>query len=497
LRASLPRSDDKENSRPACAFSHGAISGNMALLGGEERMRRGVAVAMAAIVAASMNLQTRGALAQTPSDAALDAARSAFEALPEADRRAVQDALIWTGDYKGTVDGGFGRMTLGAMVAYARRAKLPTDGTLDAKARSQLIAAAARARAAVAFKLVAEPRSGVTIGMPTRLLTRRMDTPNGALFATPDRAATLELFGRPQADALQTLYAEATAASPGRRVTYKVLRADFFVVSGEANGRTFYTRVARGMVNGAALLRGYSLSYAAAARAAFDRYGIAIANAFEPFAAAPAQTAQPTPAPTAPPAPKPRLAGTVVAVAPGRVLAVLPARACAAAEVAGRKASVAAAQPQGGLALLDVPGLDAPPLAPTPTPSSSGEAVILQQTPRQGAAPASELIVAPGQFDSDGARLLAPAQPGSNGAAVFDRSGALIGLVGRKAQAPRLVAGVAPQASAPFIGVDAALAFLEGAGVPVRAGAAGGAPRTVAAIALRVRASILPLVCVD
>ena len=45
------------------------------------------------------------------SDTALDDARVAFEALAETDRKLIQDALIWTGDYNGVADGTFGRQT--------------------------------------------------------------------------------------------------------------------------------------------------------------------------------------------------------------------------------------------------------------------------------------------------------------------------------------------------------------------------------------------------
>jgi peptidoglycan hydrolase-like protein with peptidoglycan-binding domain len=70
-------------------------------------------------------------------DLALEAAKRAFESLPEADRVAMQDALIWTGDYKGIADGKFGKGTRDAIAAFASRNKLPADGTLDAKGRAR------------------------------------------------------------------------------------------------------------------------------------------------------------------------------------------------------------------------------------------------------------------------------------------------------------------------------------------------------------------------
>src|SRR5436305_1092116 len=88
--------------------------------------------------------------------------------------------------------------------------------------------------------------------------------------APPAAAAALDLFRSAEAEGdLPSLYDKATTPAPGRRVTYKIIRPDFFVVSGDVNGRVFYTRIARGSANNVALLRGYTLSYAASAKAGF------------------------------------------------------------------------------------------------------------------------------------------------------------------------------------------------------------------------------------
>lgn len=80
--------------------------------------------------------------AQAPSDAAMDAARSAYESLAETDRKAIQDALIWTGDYSGVTDGTFGRQTFAAITAYQRRTRQAPNGILTPQARTALLAAA-------------------------------------------------------------------------------------------------------------------------------------------------------------------------------------------------------------------------------------------------------------------------------------------------------------------------------------------------------------------
>src|SRR5687767_13719780 len=64
-------------------------------------------------------------------DPAIETARAAFEALPLAERKAVQEALVWLGDYSGMADGTFGRQTYEAVLAYQRRGKGNPDGVLD------------------------------------------------------------------------------------------------------------------------------------------------------------------------------------------------------------------------------------------------------------------------------------------------------------------------------------------------------------------------------
>ncbi len=138
------------------------------------------------------------ARAQTPTASppsaamAPDPAKRAFEALPEVERKAVQDALIWTNDFKGIADGRFGKMTRDAIVAFALRSKLPGDGSLDAKARAALAGAAQRAKAAVHFSLVSDERTGIKIGLPLKLLPKISATKDGARYASPDNTAALE-----------------------------------------------------------------------------------------------------------------------------------------------------------------------------------------------------------------------------------------------------------------------------------------------------------------
>ena len=94
---------------------------------------------------------------------------------------------------------------------------------------------------------------------------------------------------------LQSLYERNSASQgAGRKVTYKVLRPDFFVVSGETPGGRFYTRDGAGPGG----LRGVSIGYDKSLGKETDRLVIAIANSFTPFGAAAPSADSPPPSAT-------------------------------------------------------------------------------------------------------------------------------------------------------------------------------------------------------
>jgi hypothetical protein len=214
--------------------------------------------------------------AQTPSappasvaDAAFAAQKSAFLALPPATRKAAQDALVWLGFYNGANDGDFGKRTRDAIVAWQRSVKATPDGVLGPTLLQALTTAADKARAAVGFQVISEPKTGARIGAPTKLMGR----PGGA---------RLEFASSADAD-LAALYARLSAETPTRKVAYKAMKPGvFFVVSGQDGAVKFYSRFDTS--EGASPpVRGFTFSYPAAQAPQIDRVAIAVANSFEAF----------------------------------------------------------------------------------------------------------------------------------------------------------------------------------------------------------------------
>ena len=438
-------------------------------------------------------------------DPAYEAAKAAFDPLPEADRKAIQEALIWTGDFSGAGAGGFGPMTYRAIVAFQKRQKAAPDGVLQARDRAELLAAADRARQAARFVRLVDPRSGVRIGVPQRWLERSQPVQGGTRYLSADGAMLLETISLPGGEAdLPALFDRYKADGPGRRTTYKALRPDWFVTAADLDGRKTYTRVSSGPGG----LRGFTFTYPAAGGPEFDRLVIAVANSFEPFPPASAKPPAPATAggpsasaspqavsPAAPPVvAAPALAGSAVAVANGRFVTAARLEGCQALSVARKPARVVKEDKAAGLALLEVPGLRPASVGlAAPPPDDAASLVALGYS----GSPDPQLFVMPAQarvVDASTLRVFAGLQKGAGGSPAFDRQGKVVGLVAGSAPEPRLVAGVAPQTSWPMVSAAAVARFL-GETVPAAPAGASAEPLSAGQIAALAKASVLPVEC--
>ena len=439
--------------------------------------RLGFALALLCLLSPPAFSQTAAAV---PAPAAIDAAfaaqKAAFLGLPQATRKAAQEALVWLGLYVGVNDGDFGKRTRDAILAYQTSIKAPADGTLTAPELKALLGGAQKARDAVGFQVVSDPKSGARIGAPLKLINARA-------------GARLDFASSADAD-LGALYMRLSAPTPTRKVIYKAIKPDaFFVVSGRDGATMFYTRFDR---NAAATppMRGFTFAYPAAQAAQLNKIAIAVANSFEPFpegAAAPAASAgivAPAPAGSSPPAPLPQPAATALVIAPGRALTALKTDACPNPTVGGKPVRIARADAATGLALLE------------------GDFAVTPESPRFGA-PAQDVVIlafagprlmaSPAAIAGGEARPIATAavERGAGGGPAFDRSGALVGVVAPIADEPGRVAGVGLAAPHALIPTEAVRAFL-GGGEPASEGAA---PLSAGDIAAREGHALVAVFC--
>ena len=221
----------------------GRVSWRLMRKGANEMpVARTVSGLAAVLAAASWRSPARHRLAQAPTppvapaakpDPAFDAAKAAFDALPEPDRRAIQDALVWTGDYLGLVAG----TSAGAPSTRSR----PTRSGRS----SRPTACSTRKRAAISSRRRGRRRTPCSSRSPATPLgdgDRRSRKAAAEARGERERRHPLAERRRPdhprhprrggaQAD-LAALYERNLAIqAPGRKVTYKLQRPDFFVVS--------------------------------------------------------------------------------------------------------------------------------------------------------------------------------------------------------------------------------------------------------------------------
>lgn len=448
-------------------------------------------IGLAALLAALGTAQ-----AQQPPDPRLAAATQAYAALPEAERKAIQADLIWTGHLNSAATGNFGPLTFRAVNGFKAGRGAP-DGQLTPAERQELARLARTARDAAGFTVITDERTGVRIGIPQKLLPKREATAaGGSRWQSGDGKITLDVSAGPASEPLPALFERAIAVNPNiqRRVTYKLLQPNFFVVAGETPSGKFFRRQASGPSG----LRGFSVGYDKAVATTFDKVVTAIADSFEPFPTGPAPAAPSTgPAvasqPAAPPPAPTERFGVGLVVAKDLVLTAQAAiESCKGLKVGARTARLRPGGQESGLALLDVPGLAAPAapgLLREEAPAAPEAVVVLAY---DGAGAARAAMALPGEIAAGG--VFAPLQPGGAGSPVFDRQGRLAGLVTANPSDKFLIAGVAPQRSHAMAGAAALKAVLAKAEAKLAGGSAGAELSTGAIVESRGR-NVVSITC--
>jgi hypothetical protein len=410
-------------------------------------------------------------------DPRLVAAQKVYEALPEPARKAIQTDLIWTGDFSGTASGSYGPLTFRAINSFKTRVKGEPNGILLPTELKTLTDAARLGREAVKFELINDARTGARIGVPRLVLPKTEVVPNGgSRWQSADGKITLDTRLGGPGDTLQAMFDKVSISTPTRTVSYKVIRPDFYVVSGETAGGKFFSR----MASGPAGIRGFSLGYDKAVAPAFDRLVIAIANSFEAFpgAAAPAPVVAGTPAtPALPVTAKPaEHHGTGLIVGQNRVLTASAAlEGCKTPpRVAGKTAQVRAKDEASGLALLDVDGVASPKSAQLHDGKLGPDQRLVVLAMAETAPGQRAAAALPGMSLAAASGLMAraPLQPGGAGSPAFDAQGRLAGLITGNPSERFMVAGVAVQRSYRLAAASDIDAFLGKAGIRLAASSA-------------------------
>jgi hypothetical protein len=416
-------------------------------------------------------------------DPQLEAAEKAFLALDIAERKAIQLDLIWAAKFPGSPTGDFGPLTFSAIKRFQAEIRFAQNAILTAGERARLGQIANERRKAANFGVHTDAVSGMKIGLPGFLAAKT--SPNasgGSRWQDAAERVTVDMLTYKPDDALPDLFERGIDPKVrGRKITYKLLRPEFFVITGETAGGKFYRRAE--IENG--VIRGFSIGYDKALAATVDPYIVAIAATFEPFPKAGGVT-PPKASPLVATAPTKRrttgLALTPTLIATGEE-ALKGCRDIAVATGPDTFLPAKLSTKLGDTGLVMLEAKSPAPLALRFADPADGAATLVQRD-AEGALLASAATIT-------GGKVATSLQEGGAGAALFDRSGAFVGVIAASPVMKFRVAGIVPTLSYPLV---PAKRLMEGTGL---APATGGdtAPKSAAAIAEANRAGIVSLIC--
>jgi peptidoglycan hydrolase-like protein with peptidoglycan-binding domain len=429
------------------------------------------------LAATSILLATVAAQAQTPpstarpKQAATVPARPAVQkpadtanTMPQAERQAIQSDLAWVGEYNGAITGDVSERMVEAIKEYQKLSGGKPTGVLNQKERSGLAETARRRQDNAGWKIVTDSLTGARLGIPTKLVPQQASDAAGTRWSSPNGTIQILLSRRKEASPTTAKLAEREKKEPaGRNVDYRVIKPDFFVLSGLQGLKKFYVR---GTFQGDEV-RILTVLYDQATENIVEPVVIAMSSAFNPF-----------PVNAGPPPRKTVEYGTaVVASEDGSVVADRQITdGCLAIVLAGfGHADRLAEDKDHDLALLRVYGARGlKPLAVTAGNAAKSKLEITGIADPQnqaGGSAASSIKAVATPVGSGGDLALSPAPGlGFSGAAALDDDGNFAGIALLK---PLVLAGTAssaPPAQAVLVSADIVRAFLKANGVSASGG---------------------------
>ena len=410
---------------------------------------------------------------------ALQKPEETANAMAQAERLSLQSDLAWVGQYNGAISGEVSERMVNAIKEFQKARGGKQTGVLNPQERGILADTAKRKQESVGWKIVADPGTGVRLGIPTKLAPQQTSDANGAKWTSSTGTIQIQLARRKEANPTTAKLAEREKKEPGRNIDYTVVKPDFFVLSGLQGLKKFYLR---GTFRGDEV-RILTILYDQATENTVEPVVIAMSSAFNAFPSG-AQAAGPPPRKTVE-------YGTGVVVSDdGAVIADRQITdGCLAVAIAGfGNADRVAEDKEHDLALLRIygaRGLKPLNLSNPATKTALDLTGIADPQTQGGGAAASSVKASVAQVGGGSDVALSPPPAlGFSGAAALDGDGKFAGIALLK---PVVVAGPAnatPAAQAVLVTADTVRDFLKANSV----NAAGGSPDA--------KASVVRVICV-
>ena len=204
-------------------------------------------------------------------------AADVFAGIPRDERLKLQAALLWSGDYSGASNSDDPMLT--AVKNFQKRKKYKITGVLTGAERTELIAAARNHEDEFGWTVVADPATGIRIGLPAKMVPQAHEAAHGTRWSSRHGDVQVETFRLTDPDMKFSALFEDEKKKPGRQVETSTLRDDSFFISGLQGLKKFSVRAQ--MRNGE--VRGFTMMFDQAMEGIVAPVMVAMASAFSPF----------------------------------------------------------------------------------------------------------------------------------------------------------------------------------------------------------------------
>ena len=203
----------------------------------------------------------------------------AYEAVPPAERLAIQAGLALTNYYDGPPGGDFDdARTIDAVKAFQKGGNGKETGVLSAAERARLADAAQRHEQEIGWRLIDDAQTGARFGLPEKLVSPLGVTRTGSSWISGHGQVRIETF-RLWQGGLAAMFEQEKKTPRGRSANYSKLYPDSFVIAGTQGLKNFVVRVQASGTE----LRGITVLYDQATEGIMAGVAVAVANSFDGF----------------------------------------------------------------------------------------------------------------------------------------------------------------------------------------------------------------------
>src|SRR6266403_3809338 len=135
-------------------------------------------------------------VATAPIRPALQSPADTANAMPQAERQAIQSDLAWVGEYNGAISGEVSERMVAAIKEYQKAKGGKQTGVLNPQERSVLAETARRRQENVGWKIVTDATTGARLGIPTKLVPQQSSDANGAKWSSSTGTVQIQLSRR-------------------------------------------------------------------------------------------------------------------------------------------------------------------------------------------------------------------------------------------------------------------------------------------------------------